>query len=66
MEILDLWLPCFLPLLHISKWIAQRLLLSYTRIKTRGPLSPFLFSLVADAFAQVLPIGEEQNLIKGV
>lgn len=29
------------------------------------PLSPFLFTLVADAFSQILSTGNERNLFKG-
>lgn len=35
-------------------------------LRQRDPLSPFLFTLVADAFNQLLSRGKEQNLFKGI
>lgn len=35
-------------------------------LRQRDPLSPFLFTSVADAFNQLLSRGKEQNLFKGI
>lgn len=62
---MDRWLPRIFPLLNHVKWLTQRFFSHHVQIKTRNPLFPFLFTLVADAFSQILRESEEQTLTKG-
>lgn len=64
MEILT-WMPSLSPLLYPHQWLPQRFFLRFWWFSTRGSLILFLFTLVADAFSQILLKGEKQNLFKG-
>lgn len=62
---MDLWLPRILSLSNIHKRFRQRILPCLRGLRQGDLFAPFLFTLVADAFSQILKNGENSNLIQG-
>lgn len=66
MENMDLWLPCYFSFSILINGMPRGFFSTSRGLRQRDPLSPFLFTLVADAFNQLLSRGKKQNLFKGI
>lgn len=62
------WIHCCVASSHFSSLVtgsAKGFFPSFRGLRQGDPLSPFLFTMVADAFSQMLKNGEKSNLIQG-